>query len=207
MTIDLARRRAVFGLTGLVTGLALSGCDAPATGQSPANAATQGATPERQVADVTDALFALGPGVDRGEAGRAARIAVHEPLRWARDWQVVDPPLVHNLKVVHGLREKGVCRDWATALYAALRAERFRTLRLHIGIANARNVSLEHVSVIATAVDQPMREGLLLDPWRIGQGRLWFGRVAEDPRYSTWESAQAVQAWTAEWRARARAGG
>ncbi|GGG76831.1 hypothetical protein GCM10011415_27030 [Salipiger pallidus] len=159
-------------------------------------------TLEQQVTALTARLRDLGPGVDPAEAARAAEIAVRQPLQWAREWQVTDSPLVHNFKVVNGLRDKGVCQDWADALEIALHAERFRTLDLHRGIANARNLSLEHASLIITAKGQPWDDGLLLDPWRIGQGRLFVAQVREDPRY-TWESREAVRAWHADWKRRA----
>lgn len=185
----------------------LAGCDAPAPGPGAApalNLAEAGGGEqaiEAQIAALTEALVALGPGVDRGEAARMAQISVRQPLVWAREWQVVDSPLRHNIKVIHGQREKGVCRDWANALHAALRQGNFRTLQLHIGMANARNVKLEHVSVVVSARGQPMENGLLLDPWRIGQGRLWYGKVTEDPRYK-WETLESVRAWQAKNKAR-----
>ncbi|EPX76049.1 hypothetical protein [Salipiger mucosus] len=194
---------AALGL-GLV---ALAGCDTAVprvatAGASAPDTRTSEAARSAQIAEVTRALMALGPGVDPAEAARAAEIAVREPLDWAREWQVVDPPFLHNVKVVHGLREKGVCQDFADALEIALHAEGFGTLELHRAIANARNPKLEHATVIVTAPGQAMQEGLILDPWRIGQGRLWVGRVTEDPRYS-WESRASVRAWHKAWKARA----
>ncbi|WP_417526098.1 hypothetical protein [Marinovum sp.] len=186
----VTRRRLALGLAAL--GL-LAGCGAPAPEMS---FAETGDT-EAKIAEVTRALMALGPQVDAQEAARVARVAVLRPLDWAREWQVIDTPLQHNIKVVHGVREKGVCRDFTNALHAALRAERLRSLELHVGMSNARNVKLEHVSVIVSARGRPMEEGLILDPWRIGQGRLWFARVPDDPRYK-WETLESVRAWQAE---------
>ncbi|WP_323764199.1 hypothetical protein [Marinovum sp.] len=194
MSGRMTRRRVAFGLAALALA---AGCGAPEM-----NFAETG-DPEAKIAELTRALLALGTGVDAGEAARVARIAVLRPLDWAEDWQVVDPPLRHNIKVIHGLREKGVCRDWTNALHAALRAEGLRTIDLHVGYANARNVKLEHVSVVVSAAGRPMEEGLLLDPWRVGQGRLWFAKVTEDPRYR-WETLEAVRAWQATQAARPR---
>lgn len=155
---------------------------------------------DQKIANVTAALLALGPSVDRNEAARAAEIAVRDPLDWAQEWRVVDPPLLHNMKVEQGFREKGVCQDFANAMNAALHAERFRTLQIHLALANSRGILLEHATVILTARDQPMQEGVILDPWRLGQGKLWFARVADDDRYK-WESYSAVQARREQFRA------
>jgi hypothetical protein len=149
---------------------------------------------DQKVADVTAMLMALGPSVDPAEAARAARVAVTAPLTWARDWRLVDPPLIHNFKVVNGLREKGVCQDFADAMHMALQAEGLGTLQIHRAIANARNLRLEHATVILTARGQPMEQGVVLDPWRLGQGQLWFGRVSEDDRFD-WETLESARAF------------
>lgn len=156
-------------------------------------AATETETETAKIAAVRAALLGLDASIDPEEAVRAARIAVRAPLGFAQAWNVVDAPLVHNFKVVNGLRDKGVCQDFADALHGALKAERFRTLVIHRALANADNIKLEHATVVLTARGQRMDEGLILDPWRIGQGRLWFGRVTEDPRYD-WETIEAVHA-------------
>jgi hypothetical protein len=187
-------------LTGLGLGL-LAGC-VPEGGTALVPPAPSPAEQQAQVAAVTVALRGLSPSVSPAEAARAAHVAVTQPLVWAREWRVVDPPLAHNVKVVHGIREKGVCQDWADAMEIALTAERFRTLQLHRAIANARNILLEHATVIVTARGQPMEQGIILDPWRIGQGRLYFGPVLQDDRY-VWESREAVRAWKRDWHAEA----
>lgn len=218
MAQDCAAQRRVVRLCGVMICAALvAGCEAPkpeaaaptmALVDSPrsTSVATTSATSAQaeQIEAVRAALLALGPGVDPREAARVARISVQEPLVWAQQWQVVDPPLVHNFKVVNGFRDKGVCQDWANAMQAALQAEGLRSLQIHRAMANARNVRLEHATVIVTARGQPMEQGLILDPWRIGQGQLWFGTLAQDDRYE-WESLASVRAWNAQWRARAAA--
>ena len=148
----------------------------------------------QKIAEVTDMLLTLDGSVDPGEAARAARIAVREPLAWARDWRVVDPPLVHNFKVVNGLRDKGVCQDFADAMHAAMRAEGFKTLQIHRALGNVRNLLLEHATVILSARGQSLEQGVILDPWRNGQGKLWFARVTEDARYD-WETVETARAW------------
>ncbi|MDO6584631.1 hypothetical protein Q4543_03790 [Salipiger sp. 1_MG-2023] len=184
--------------------LALSGCGhTPAPPQKMQLAASKDSL-DAQVAQLTEALLALGPQVDPAEAARAADIAVRQPLEWARAWRVEDSPLVHNFKVVNGFRDKGVCQDWADALEIALTAARLRTLDLHRAIGNGRGITLEHATVVITAKDQPWEQGLILDPWRIGQGRLWWAQVADDPSYK-WESRESWRAWRKTWQSRSTA--
>ncbi|MBR9892893.1 hypothetical protein GYB14_14435, partial [bacterium] len=161
----------------LALALLLAGCGATVSTKGSVTAPPAAVTEAREarVAEVTRALLALGPSVDPAEAARAARLAVEVPLARARDWQVTDPPLVHNFKVVNGLRDKGVCQDFADALEIALAGERFRTLELHRAIAIARNLKLERANVIVTASGPPMETELGMGPWGTGQGRLWVG--------------------------------
>jgi hypothetical protein len=130
------------------------------------------------------AILALGPGVDPAEARRAAVVAHEHPLALARDWGVDAPPLVHNARVNLGLRPKGLCFHWADEMYLRLSAERFRTLDLHLAVANADNpFRLEHSTAVITARGAPMEAGLVLDPWRLGRGALHWDAVVRDAGY------------------------
>lgn len=186
----------------------LAGCAAPvergATGPDRVAFAAAQDPQQTKIDALAQALMAMGPGVDPGEARRAAEIAVLEPLQWAVDWQVTDSPLVHNFKVNNGMRPRGLCKDWADDLEMHMRAQRFATFDLHRAIANSRNVRLEHSALILSAKGAPMESGIVLDPWRKGQGRLFFVTVSEDPRYH-WDPRAEVFAWKRDWQARVAA--
>lgn len=183
----LTRRAALLGAAALA-----AGCAAPDARQAGADsnafAATSGG--DGKIAAVEDAILALGPGILPEEAALVARIAVEEPLVWAERWGAVDAPLLHNIQVNTGVKPRGLCKDWADDLEARLRRERLQSLDLHRAIANADNIRIEHSTVIVSRAGRPMREGLVLDPWRLGRGRLWFGRVTEDPKYRWVERSQ-----------------
>ncbi|MBY6161440.1 hypothetical protein KUV73_11185 [Mameliella alba] len=176
-------RRAMLSLGAAA---ALAGCAAPsaqvATG--PGFAETPGADAlTGKIAAVERAVLALGPGVDTQEAAFVARVSVRDPLVWAREWGAVDPPLIHNIQVNTGRKPRGLCKHWADDLEARLKKEGLQSLSLHRAIANADNLRIEHSTVIVSAKGAVMDKGLVLDPWRLGQGRLWFGPVATDPKY------------------------
>jgi hypothetical protein len=174
-----------FVLLGL--GAVLAGCAEPGRPGGPSEQ-------EVQIAALSRLIAALGPEVDRAEAARVARIAVVEPLRWAAEWDVTDGPLVHNIKVNNGTRPRGLCHDWADDLQARMQAEQFQTLDWHRAIANHDNLLIEHSTLIVSAPGRGMRDGIVLDPWRRGYGRLYFGLVAQDTRYD-WVARQEVFAW------------
>ncbi|WP_417208252.1 hypothetical protein [Antarctobacter sp.] len=181
-------------------GLALAGCAAPAREPARSFAASPSGRADK-IAAVERAVLALGPDVAPDEAAAVARIAVNEPLVWARAWDVVDPPLVHNIKVNTGVKPRGLCKHWAEDLEVRLRQEQLQSLSLHRAIANADSIRIEHSTVIVSTRGAPMETGLVLDPWRQGQGRLWFGPVVDDPKYR-WVPRAEVFAMKRDRRAR-----
>ena len=82
---------------------------------------------------------ALATDIDPDEADRAARIAYSHTAQLAQEYQITDPPLIHNAKVNKGLRPRGLCWHWAEDIERRLLQENFQTLTLHRAIANADN--------------------------------------------------------------------
>ena len=126
------------------------------------------------------AIQALGPEVDAEEAQRAARIAYVHSGELAVQYQITDPPLVHNTKVNMGLRPRGLCWHWAEDMEKRLRAEGFETLDLHRAIANSQNpFRIEHSTAIISRRGDDMFDGIVLDPWRKGGHLTWIGTRAD----------------------------
>lgn len=191
-------QRRLFVLNGLM-GLAVAGCAAPRQDMSQPSAsfAASGGAGEGQVAKIAalgTAIKALSPTIAALEADRIAQIAVRDPLQWAALWDVTDPPLIHNIKVNQGLKPRGLCKEWADDLQKRMATEAFQTVSWHRAIANHDNLRIEHSTLIVSAKGASMREGIVLDPWRQGQGRLYYVKVSEDPKYR-WEERQKVFAF------------
>ncbi|MFC3119016.1 hypothetical protein ACFOHS_15610 [Jhaorihella thermophila] len=53
-------------------------------------------------------IRALGPDVSAEEASRAAQIAYTYSLQLKKEYNVTDPPIIHNAKVINGFRERGL---------------------------------------------------------------------------------------------------
>jgi len=135
------------------------------------------------VARLAAQIQALGPEVDPEEARRAARIAYAYTAQLAQEYQITDPPLIHNAKVNKGLRPRGLCWHWAEDVERRLNQEKFRTLTLHRAIANADNpFRIDHSTAIISRRGDSMYDGVVLDPWRYG-GVLFWAPVREDSRY------------------------
>lgn len=138
---------------------------------------------EMEVARLETGILALGPDIDPEEARRAAEIAYAHTHRLAQEYEITDPPLVHNTKVNIGLKPRGLCWHWAEDMERRLRAENFTTLEMHRAIANADNpFRIDHSTAIISARGDAYDEGVVLDPWREG-GVLFWSPVATDDDY------------------------
>lgn len=153
----------------------LAACGAPQQGSVD--------TSRDRVAELEAAILALGPGVDPEEAARAAQIAYAHTSALKVDYQITDPPLIHNMKVNAGFKPRGLCWHWAEDMEARLDAEGFDTLEMHRAIANADNPFLiDHSTAIISAKGTDAFAGIVLDPWRKG-GVLTWNPTLEDPKY------------------------
>lgn len=147
----------------------------------------------RNIADLTASILAMSSGIDPEEAARAARIAYEYTAVLKAQYQITDPPIIHNMKVNRGTKPRGLCWHWAEDMENRLKAENFQTLDLHRAIANYDNWRLEHSTAIVSAKGARMEQGMVLDPWRYG-GRLFWDTVQDDTRYN-WTEREEVFAW------------
>ncbi|KJS41573.1 hypothetical protein [Roseovarius sp. BRH_c41] len=160
----------------------LAGCGAPPP------------PPESQeVTRLAAAIRSLGPEVDAEEAERAARITYEHTHQLALEYEITDPPIVHNTKVNMGLKPAGLCWHWARDIEDRLKQEEFQTLDLHRAVANSENAfRLEHSTAIVSAKGDAFDQGIVLDPWRKG-GQLTWTPVVDDRSYK-WEKRNDVVA-------------
>jgi len=170
-------------LLSLMTVFVLAAC-----GKYSAGPPTPGSN---QIAELAQAIQALGPDVDPEEAQRAAYVAFTYPLQLAREYQITDPPIIHNIKVNQGLRPRGLCWHWAQDMETRLAQENFKTLDLHRAIGNSEKaLRIDHSTVVISAKGDGMYDGLVLDPWRWG-GKLFWGDPKLDKKYE-WIPRQKV---------------
>lgn len=108
----------------------------------------------------------------------AAETACSYSLELAKEYRVVRPAIFHNVLVNLGLRERGLCFQWADDLSAKLKSLELRTLKVRRGAARLET-RREHSSVVLTARGQAFDQGIVLDAWR-HSGRLYWCGVKED---------------------------
>ncbi|MGH1413175.1 MAG: hypothetical protein ACRBB0_06760 [Pelagimonas sp.] len=186
----------------------LAGCMAPQAHQTVPQtmAFSQVDAEEIKIEDLSALIAGLNPSISAQEAAEIARIAVEDPLDWAREWDVVESPYFHNVSVNQGRKPRGLCKDWADDLEARMKREGFETVEWHRAIANHDSILIEHSTLIVSAKGADMTDGIVLDPWRIGQGQLFFSTVKKDPKYR-WVERSEVFAFKRQRREARRSGG
>ena len=132
-----------------------------------------------KVDQLEQALVALSQTVDRAEARRAAETALRESAVLAEEYQLIRPAVAHNLLVVLGLKDRGLCYHWTADLVKRLQALELKSLQLHWGVAHRGSELREHNCVVITARGQDFFQGIVLDPWR-NSGQLFWARITQD---------------------------
>jgi hypothetical protein len=136
---------------------------------------------ERSIKKLRDALVALAPDVDPGEAEQVSVTAHTTSRHLAREYRLVWCAGFQNLLINMGKRERGYCGHYARDIGERLKELRLKTLVLHWGACFAGTMD-ENNGLVLTARNQPFEDGILLDGWRNG-GRLYWCRVKEDSAY------------------------
>ena len=193
-------------IIALLLGCLLQGCATPALVPDPVPDPvldTAASLEQQRIDELEQAMLDLGDEIDPGVARNAATIAIEYPLQLALEYEITDSPLVHNFLVNIGAKPRGLCVDWTHDLLVRLQQERFRSLQLHWGIANYDSAfRIEHSTVIISARNQTLQQGLVLDPWR-HSGQLFWAKTLEDPQYH-WRPHAEVHAQKRERKALAQ---
>ena len=160
---------------------------------------------QQEIDELGLAILALGDDVDPGEARQAARIATEYSRQLALEYEIESSPLMHNVMVNLGFKERGLCKDWTRDLLVRMREEDFDSIAFEWAIANyARTFKIEHSTVIVTARGSSIEQGLVLDGWR-HSGNLYWAPTLDDPDYR-WSPAREVFALKKELAAEAETG-
>lgn len=124
-------------------------------------------------------LIGLSVTIDKREAQTLAETAVRESAVLAEEYQLVRPAVAHNLLVVFGVKDRGLCYHWTEDLMNRLQALNLKSFQLHWGVAYRGSELREHNCVVITAIGQSFSDGILLDPWR-NSGNLHWAKVSKD---------------------------
>jgi hypothetical protein len=153
-------------------------------GNTPSDPARSGSPSDDQayrdrIKQLEQELIGLSATVDTAEARILAETAVRESGILAEEYQLVRPAVAHNLLVVFGIRERGLCYHWTGDLMKKLQSLDLKSFQLHWGVAYRGSELREHNCVVVTAKGQSFFKGIVLDPWR-NSGNLFWAQVAKD---------------------------
>ena len=146
---------------------------------------------------LSEALVALSPDIDRGEAEQLS-VSAHTTARsLARQYHIVLNPEFQCFLINIGLRKRGYCGHWTRDIGERLKDLKFRTLALHWG-AYKPGTTGESNCVVITARNQGFQDGIVLDGWRRA-GRLYWAKVTKDDEYQ-WKEDPLYTAWLQDYR-------
>jgi hypothetical protein len=148
-------------------------------------------TQAKNIYALTSQIKALDSSIDLKEAQRAATISILYPLSLAKSYELTSPPLWHNSLINMNIKQRGFCYHFAQDLAHMLKKEHFQTLRIRW--ADHKNGQYwEHNALVITAINQPFKQGLILDAWR-NSGKLYWDHVSHDTQYSWTENIRKSQ--------------
>ena len=127
----------------------------------------------------------LSPTIVREEAYAFAKVAVETSAELGRKYA----------SVVVGMKDRGLCYEYARDLYASLKFVDSRNLAMHFVQANRGKLN-EHHALAVTVKGAEWSTGLVLDAWR-GGGNLYSGPVGADKYPWLYERRDASFANTA----------
>ena len=124
-------------------------------------------------------LAALTHRSELPEARQVAETAVMYSIQLADRYRLVRPPILHNVLIRIGLKDRGLCYHWTEDLIKRLQSLELKNYQLHWGVAHRGSELREHNSVVITANGQAFDRGIVLDPWR-NSGDLYWSAVETD---------------------------
>jgi hypothetical protein len=142
---------------------------------------------EKSIKKLRDALVALAPDVDPGEAELLSVTAHTASRSLAREYHLAWSPIFQNFLIHMGKRERGYCGHYARDIGERLKELKLKTLVLHWGAAFA-GTDDESNCLVVTARNQSFQDGIVIDGWRRA-GRLFWCAVKKDSDYDLAQGA------------------
>lgn len=126
-------------------------------------------------------LFQGLGGVNANEAKMLAQDSITYAYRLSETYDLVWPPLWHNTLVNIGLKDRGLCYQWADDMLAHVKKRNYRSFDFYLGVSGLGTFR-EHNTLVVSAKGKPFDQGVVLDPWR-DSGELYFANVGKDEEY------------------------
>lgn len=132
---------------------------------------------QRTRALVTE-LRQLAPNSTPQAAQHLAEVAVDTASQLREDYGVTLAPWLHNIEVNSGIKQRGLCYQYAKDLAVAVQPALAPYWQMYRVQARPKQL-LEHNAIVIVGRGQHWQSGIVLDAWR-NAGVLYFGDVLSD---------------------------
>jgi hypothetical protein len=137
-----------------------------------------------------EALIAgLSSKVSRHEALNLSRSSIDYSLFLSEKYKAISSPWIQNTLVNIGIKERGLCHEWAEDLLKYLVQRNYKTLELHAIGANIGYMN-EHNALSVSAKGEGIENSIILDAWR-NSGNLYFKKLRKDKKYE-WQERRGL---------------
>lgn len=132
--------------------------------------------------DLTVLFYSLNDKVNKKEAKILSNEMFKQSQFLKESYNLVSPPLFQNFLVNIGLKEKGLCWQFAYDMLKHAKSLDLKSFDYYIGGANIGDYWTEHTTLVVTCKGCNFNDGIVLDPWR-NSGELFYSKVKNDKKY------------------------
>jgi hypothetical protein len=136
---------------------------------------------DKRVVELQSLMVGLTPHVRQDEAFDLSQRSINYALVLSQKYHAISAPWIQNTLVNVGLKERGLCYEWAEDLLRYLVQRNYQTLELHAISANVGYLN-EHNALAVSAKGEGIAKSIVLDAWR-NAGNLYFKKISEDKKY------------------------
>ena len=134
-------------------------------------------------------ILGLSSKVLRNEALSVSQNSINYSLSLSLKYKAIPFPWIQNTLVNMGIKERGLCHEWAEDLLKHLVKQNYRTLELHSIGANIGYLN-EHNALAVSAKGEGIENSIVLDAWR-NSGNLYFEKISKDEKYD-WKERRGL---------------
>lgn len=143
----------------------------------------------KNVSELQGLFLGLSPNISRSEALNLSENSINYSLELSQKYKAISSPWIQNTLVNIGLKERGLCYEWAEDLLKYLMKKNYRTLEFYAIGANIGDLS-EHNALAVSARGDGLENSIVLDAWR-NAGNLYFKKIREDKKYE-WKDRKSL---------------
>lgn len=127
-------------------------------------------------------ILSLSNSLSKGEANILSKNMIEYALSLKQEYELVTPPLYHNFLVNIGVKDRGLCWQFAYDMLAHAKKLNLNSFDYYIGGSEIDDYWEEHNTLIVTCRGCKFTKGIVLDPWR-NSGNLYFSYIKDDKNY------------------------